>query len=103
MTKKFEYMCDMGSIKIMLKGGSLFFMNDFGDGIYDVFICKEKDIPKKSDFKGHFTIFTEGYLMASDCDNDQKMYKFTKGRYFVSLDLDKTTFYIYKVDEDINA
>ena len=58
----------------------------------------------KTDFKGHFTIFKEGWLMYSDCDNEQKQFQFDKGRYFVELDEeDKTTFYIYKNDEDIHS
>ena len=96
-------MADMGSIKIMLRDGSIFFGNDYGDGFHDVNICDEDDIPKDSDFRGHFTIFTKGYLMVSDCDNEQKQHEFTKGRYFVCLDKDMRTFYIYKADEDIHA
>ena len=101
--KKLNYMCDMGSIKIMLTDGSIFFGNDYGDGIHKVNICSQKEVPKDSDFRGHFTIFTKGHLMYSDCDNEQKQYEFTKGRYFVELGKDGTTFYIYKVDEVINA
>jgi len=103
--EKYKYMCDMGSIKILLRDGSIFFMNDFGDGIHNVFICdNQKEIKEETDFKGHFTIFTKGYLMYSDCDNEQAQHTFNKGRYFVELsEKDKTTFYIYKVDEDLHA
>ena len=101
--KRYSYMCDMGSMKVMVEGGSIFFSNDFGDGEFKVFVCKQKEIPKDTDFRGHFTIFKEGWLMYCDCDNEQKQHKFSKGRYFVDLDKDKTTFYIYKVDEDIHA
>jgi len=97
----------MGSIKIMLKDGAFFFMNNFGDGIFNVYVCEEKDVPKhmktECEFKGHFTIFTKGWLMYSDCDNEQKQHEFDKGRYFVDLAPDGTTFYIHKQDTDIHA
>lgn len=98
-------MCDMGSLKILMDGGCAFFMNDFGDGFFDVFVCdSEKDIKEETNFKGHFTIFKKGWLMVSDCDNDQKQHEFNKGRWFVGLSKkDGTTFYIYKADEDIHA
>jgi len=99
----YRYICDMGSIKIMLRDGAIFFSNNFGDGSFDVFVCDKDEVPSTADFKGHFTIFTEGWLMFSDCDVEHKQHKFGKGRYFVSLAKDGVTFFIYKIDEDINA
>jgi len=93
----------MACLKIMVPGGSIFFDNHFGDGIYDVYICKEEEIPKKAEFEGHFTIFKKGWIMRSDCDNKGKLYKFSKGRYFVYLDHDTCAFYIHKIDEEISS
>ena len=101
--KKYTYICDMGSLKIMFEGGSCFFSNNIGDGEYEVYVCdEEKQIPKEAEFVGHFTIFKKGWLMYSDCDNENKQHAFNKGRYFVSLDKNGN-FYIYKQDKDINA
>lgn len=101
--KTYNYIADMGSIKILLRDGSIFFGNDYGDGEFKVNVCQEDELPKEHKFLGHFTIFTKGYLMYSDCDNHGEQHKFSKGRYFVCLDKDGTTFYIYKIDEDLNA
>jgi hypothetical protein len=106
---KYEYdcSCDMGSMKIMLEGGSIFFSNDVGDCDFKVIICEESKIPRnRTDFKGHFTLFKEGWLMAYDCSVEEynKLHTFEKGRYFVYLDKkDGTTFYIHKADEDTHA
>jgi len=101
--ESYNYMCDMGSMKIMLRDGAIFFSNNFGDGIFDVNVCNQDEVPAGANFKGHFTIFTEGWLMYSDCDVEHKQHKFEKGRYFVSLAKDGVTFFIYKMDEDIHA
>jgi hypothetical protein len=103
MKQKYKYMADMGSIKIMTTGCSIFFGNDFGDGVFEVIVCDAKELPKDTTFKGHFTIFKQAWLMHSDCMNEGKMHTFSIGRYFVDLDKDGTTFYIYKVDNDIHA
>ena len=101
--KKYDYMADMGCIKIMGSDCSIFFLNGYGDGMHKVNVCKEEEIPTDADFKGHFTVLKKAWLMYSDCMNEGRQHEFGKGRWFVSLDKDETTFYIYKMDEDLHA
>ncbi len=107
--KTFEYMCDMGSIKILFtddkdkEQGSCFFMNRFGDGVFNVSVdLSENHEYTQGEFLGHFTVIGNAYLMYSDCDNENRQYKFPKGRYFVHL-INDTDFYMYKYDEDLHA
>lgn len=99
----------MGSIKIMSESMSCFFDNEVGDGEYEVFVLEDgEELKNEKDLKfmGHFTIITEGYLMAFDCSefvDEEKQHRFTSGRYFVYLDKENTILYIKKVDDDIHA
>lgn len=99
--KKYTYICDMASIHIMVDGGSLYFDNHFGDGIYNVYLCKKKEVPKRAEFQGQFIISKEGWLMKLDCSFEEKdkQYKFPKGRYFVYLNEETCDFYIYRLDD----
>ena len=106
---EYEYIADMGSMKIMFNGGSCFFSNDYGDGAFKTFVLEGLDKePNETDtlkFIGHFTSIKEAYLMYSDCSINKKdiLHTFKKGRYFVYLDTKETAFYIHKVDEDIHS
>jgi len=106
--KTYNYFADMGTMKIRLKDGSFFYNNGVGDGEYVVNILEPKDgdpeqiIPNKSNFVGHFTIFTKGYLSGYDCSNSGYLHIFTKGRYFVHLEKDGT-FWINRIDKDLKC
>ena len=107
--KEYTYGADMGSIKIMSESMSCFFDNEVGDGEYQVFVLENKEeLENEKDLKfmGHFTIITEGYLMAFDCSkfvDGEKQHKFTSGRYFVYLDKKNTILYIKKEDEETHS
>ena len=101
---EYKYIADMGSIKIKFEGGAAFFNNDFGDGEFKVHVYNNlRPVPKDADFKGHFTVFTEAYLMKYDYSNKEHTHAFNKGRWFVYLDKDGVTFYIIKEDNNIEC
>lgn len=99
--KKYCYICNIGCLRIIADSGTLFYENHFGDGIFDVFICKKAEIPKIAQFQGCFTVAKEGWLMLSDCGEDdledpQEQHKFGRGNYSVYLNHKTFTFYICK-------
>ena len=101
--------CDMGSIKIFNEGMSCFFGNKMGDGNNTVEI-REEDYDSNKDelFVGHFTSKNgKVKLSAYDCEDDA-IFTFPVGRWFVylktDLDIDgRPHFVIVKQDEDIHA
>lgn len=111
--RKFETDCDMGSIKIFNNTMSCFFDNGIGDLPTIVFI-QAKVNPKPQEinelpfnknvtrFLGHFTVKTEAYLASYDCSDDNPLYTFSQGRWFVYL-LDEAILLIEKADEDLYA
>jgi hypothetical protein len=101
--KKYYYECDMASLKIMFDSGSIFFSNGFGDGVYEVYVCEEKGVPKKAEFLGHFTVLKKAWIMRYDCSNRGKIHTFTEGRYFVFRDNETCKIYIYKNDNEITC
>ena len=112
--KKFETSCDMGSIKIFNESMSCFFGNGIGDLPTIVYIrdgnlkantAEIAELPfdtSKAKFLEHFTVKTKAYLADYDCSDDNPLYTFSKGRWFVYL-LDEAVMLIEKVDEDIHA
>ena len=113
--KKFETDCDMGSIKIFNESMSCFFANGIGDVTTIVYIQEggnaraivreAAELPynrAKAKFLGHFTVKTTAYLADYDCSDDNPLYTFSKGRWFVDL-LDGAVMLIEKADEDIHA
>ena len=102
--KKYNYLCDGGSLRIFVDEGTLFYSNGYGDGIFEVYICRRDEIPKKTQLQGSFIIVKEGWLMFYDCYNHNdlvnkgKQHKFTSGIYSVYLDCETCTFYIYRVE-----
>ena len=110
--KKFETSCDMGSIKIYNEGMACFFGNGIGDVPTIVYIREDKMTPKDmaemckfdgkhTKFIEHFTVKDKAYLSSYDCEDDP-IYTFGKGRWFVSL-IEEAVMLIEKVDEDIHA
>ena len=102
--RKYIVSCDMGSIKIYNKGLSCFFSNGIGDipttvKIYD----KQGDMTafNKYDFLGHFTVKTKAFLSGYDCEDDP-IYEFKKGRYFVYLSK-RSVIHINKCDEETHS
>lgn len=112
--KTFICGADMGCIKIMSKDMSCFFDNGFGDGDFKVFVYETED-EKKSDelnndfeFLQHFTIRQDNkcFLMLFDCSEfikSDKLYCFSKGRWFVYLDKKKGQLHIAKEDGDTHS
>ena|SRR3972149_8687499 len=108
--KKFETSCDMGSIKIFNESMSCFFGNGIGDLPTVVYINEKiggstKGIPfdtTKAEFLEHFTVKTKAYLADYDCSDDNPIYTFSKGRWFVYR-VEDAVMYIEKVDEDTHA
>jgi hypothetical protein len=98
--KRYEYLCDAGSLRILVDDGIIHYYNNFGDGIFDVYICKKEEVPKMAQFQGQFIISKKGWLMHCDVDWDDKpkRYKLTKGIYSVYLDCETCDFYIYKLE-----
>ena len=96
--KRYDYICDSASLKILADGGEILYFNHFGDGIYDVYICRKKDLPMMAYPQGKFIIVKEGWLMKYDCsyDDKDKQHKFSKGGYSVYLDYRTCTFFICK-------
>ena len=109
--KKYNYMADMGSMKIMSENMSCFFDNEFGDGNFEVYVYEKNDNKVIDDFnnlefKGHFTAIKECYLMAYDCSRftkEEKLHKFGKGRWFVHLDKENIIFHIVKCDNETHS
>jgi len=98
---KLKTVCDMGSIKIFNRTMSVFFMNKIGDVPNTVTIHNKPFKNKDWEFLGHFTVKTKAWLSYYDCEDD-KIYEFGKGRWFVSLEKD-THFHIEKIDEELHS
>ena len=100
---KLKTVCDMGSIKIFNDTISCFFSNNWGDGenIVEISNKNTKRDTRNYKFLGHFTVKTEAFLSAYDCE-DEPIYTFTKGRWFVYL-VKSTKFYISKVDDETHS
>ena len=106
--KKFETDCDMSSIKIFNDSMSCFFDNGIGDCTTIVYIEDGKggEEPEhdlsQAKFLGHFTVKTKAFLADYDCSDDNPLYTFSKGRWFVSR-VEDAVMLIEKVDEDVHA
>jgi len=95
--------CDMGAIKIYSKDLSCFFANKVGDIPNQVDIYEDKtEQTEEGEFLGHFTAKSgEVYLSHYDCEDDE-IFQFPKGRWFVFL-VGKAHFQIVKQDDDLHA
>jgi len=102
-TKKYIYNADIGSIRISTIDANFYFMNEYGDGSHDVYVCDEKNKCRGLEFKGTFEVKKDAWLMAYDCydENDTEHYlcKLNKGRYFVYLK-GESTFYICRQENE---
>ncbi len=108
MIEIYEISCDMSSMKIFFGTGSCFFSNNLGDGTYKVEIVLRKLVwsePSDCEFIGHFTVLEKAYLMKYDCsiDDEDKLYTFEKGRYFVYFSQQEQRYYIVLEDDSTNA